>query len=80
MENDLNEDKPKQPGEGSVKQYMKYSGMAFQMIGALVLAAWLGMKLDEHFQTENPWFTIVLLLLAVMASMVLIILSLNKKQ
>jgi F0F1-type ATP synthase assembly protein I len=80
MENDPKQEKPKQSGEGSFKPYMKYSGLAFQMIGAMVLAAWAGMKLDEHFQTENPWFTIVLLLLAVTASMVLVIVSLNKKQ
>jgi F0F1-type ATP synthase assembly protein I len=80
MEKDPNQEKPTQPGEGSFKQYLKYSGLAFQMIGVLVLAAWAGMKLDEHFQTENPWFTIVLLLLAVTASMVLVIVSLNKKQ
>lgn len=65
--------------EGGVKPYLKYSGLAFQMIGVMVLAAWLGMKLDEHFATQNPWFTIVLLVVAVVASMVLVIVSLNKK-
>ncbi|MCJ8166137.1 AtpZ/AtpI family protein [Pontibacter sp. E15-1] len=71
--------KPKTPREDNVKPYLKYSGLAFQMIGAMVLAAFAGMKLDAHFQTRNPWFTIVLLVLAVVASMVLVILSLNKK-
>ena len=80
MEKDPNQEKPVQPREGSLKQYVKYSGLAFQMIGALVLAAWAGTALDKHFQTENPWFTIALLLLAVIASMVLVIVSLNKKQ
>ena len=65
--------------EGGIKPYLKYSGMAFQMIGVMVLAAWLGMKLDEHFATQNPWFTIGLLVVAVVASMVLVIFSLNKK-
>jgi F0F1-type ATP synthase assembly protein I len=37
------------------------------------------MKLDEHFATKNPWFTISLLLIAVVTSIVLVILSLNKK-
>ncbi|WP_439880617.1 AtpZ/AtpI family protein [Pontibacter sp. MBLB2868] len=63
----------------NVKPYLKYSGLAFQMIGAMVLAAFIGMKLDDHFHTKNPWFTIVFLLVAVVASMVLVILSLNKK-
>jgi F0F1-type ATP synthase assembly protein I len=69
-------DKPK--GD-NIKPYLRYSGLAFQMIGAMVIAAFAGMKLDDHFQTQNPWFTIILLLVAVVASMVLVILSLNKK-
>lgn len=68
----------KQKGD-NVKPYLKYSGLAFQMIGAMVLAAFAGMKLDDYFQTQNPWFTIGLLVVAVVASMVLVILSLNKK-
>lgn len=65
--------------DNGVKPYLKYSGLAFQMIAVLVVAAWGGMKLDEHFGTQNPWFTIGLLVVAVVASMVLVILSLNKK-
>ncbi|MHC2990881.1 hypothetical protein OB13_04525 [Pontibacter sp. HJ8] len=72
------EQKPKR--EDSFKSYLKYSGLAFQMIGALVLAAWAGGKLDEVMGNKNPWMTIVLLLVAVIASMVLVIVSLNKKQ
>ena len=77
--NHMPEQKPKPSGEEGVKPYLKYSGMAFQMIGAMVLAAWGGRKLDDYFQTENPWFTILLLVLAVIGTMALVILSLNKK-
>jgi F0F1-type ATP synthase assembly protein I len=66
--------------EDSFKPYLKYSGLAFQMIGAMVLAAWAGTKLDETMGNKNPWMTIVLLVVAVVASMVLVIVSLNKKQ
>lgn len=66
--------------QDSVKPYLKYSGLAFQMIGAMVLAAWAGMKLDAYFGNENPWLTILLLVVAVVASMVLVIISLNKKE
>ncbi|WP_230679941.1 AtpZ/AtpI family protein [Pontibacter rufus] len=69
--------KPKR--DDNIKPYLRYSGLAFQMIGVMVLAALAGMKLDDYFHTRNPWFTIVLLLVAVVASMVLVILSLNKK-
>lgn len=71
------EQQPK--GEDSFKSYLKYSGLAFQMLGAMVLAAWAGGKLDEQMGNDNPWMTIVLLVVAVVASMVLVILSLNKK-
>ena len=70
---------PEKSKEDNVKPYLKYSGLAFQMIGAMVLAAFAGMKLDDYFGTQNPWFTIILLVIAVVASMVLVILSLNKK-
>ncbi|WP_241739009.1 AtpZ/AtpI family protein [Pontibacter beigongshangensis] len=71
------EEKP--PREDSVKPYMKYSGMAFQMIGTLLVAAFAGIKLDEYFATENPWFTIGFLLAGVIGSMVLTIISISKK-
>ncbi len=71
------EQEPK--GNDSFKPYLKYSGLAFQMIGAMVLAAWAGSTLDETMGNENPWMTIVLLVVAVVASMVLTIISLTKK-
>lgn len=80
MKNMSQPEEPKPRREESFKSYLKYSGLAFQMIGALVLAAWAGGKLDDAMGNENPWMTIVLLLVAVVASMVLVIVSLNKKQ
>ena len=72
-------DDQKPKGEETFKSYLKYSGLAFQMIGAMVLAAWAGSKLDDYMGNENPWITIVLLVVAVVASMVLVIISLSKK-
>ncbi|AKD05538.1 AtpZ/AtpI family protein [Pontibacter korlensis] len=73
------EQKPEQRRQESIKPYVKYSGMAFQMIGALVVAAFAGRKLDAYMGNEKPWFTIALLLVAVIATMVLTIISINKK-
>lgn len=73
------EQKPEQRRQDNIKPYVKYSGMAFQMIVALVLAAFAGRKLDAYMGNDKPWFTIGLLLLAVVATMVLTILSINKK-
>ncbi|RIJ37469.1 AtpZ/AtpI family protein [Pontibacter oryzae] len=80
MDNSSEKDKkPEQRRQDSIKPYVKYSGMAFQMIGALVLAAFAGQKLDDYMGNEKPWFTIALLLIAVISTMVLTIVSINKK-
>ncbi|MDX5419473.1 MAG: AtpZ/AtpI family protein [Hymenobacteraceae bacterium] len=79
MESNPDPNKPEQQRQENIKPYVKYSGMAFQMIGALVVAAFVGMKLDDFTGNEKPWFTIALLLIAVVASMVLTIVSISKK-
>lgn len=79
MEEKPEHKKPEQRRQDSIKPYVKYSGMASQMIGALVIAAFAGRKLDAYVGNEKPWFTIGLLLVAVMGTMLLTILSLNKK-
>lgn len=79
MDNAPEQKKPEKRGRDDVKPYVKYSGMAFQMIGALVLAALAGRWLDGYAGNEKPWFTIVLLLAAVIGTTVLTILTINKK-
>jgi F0F1-type ATP synthase assembly protein I len=61
-----------------LKPYLKYSGMAVQMIGVLVLAAWGGRKLDAATGQKYPVFTIVLMLVGVVAAMVLVVSSVMK--
>ena len=60
------------------KPYLKYSGLAFQMIAVLVAAAYGGMWLDENQGNKNPWWTITLMLIAVIASIYMIISSVTK--
>jgi len=45
--------------------YLKYSSMAFQMGVTIGLFAFAGYKLDEHFKTMVPYFTIGLSLIGV---------------
>ncbi|HEX8547681.1 MAG TPA: AtpZ/AtpI family protein [Cytophagaceae bacterium] len=66
--------------KGQLNSYIQYSSFAFQMIATLCLAAWLGFKLDHHFKTVNPWFTIGLMLLAVVGSLYLLIKSLTSNR
>ena len=65
--------------QDQLKPYLKYSGLGFQMIAVLVLAAWGGMTLDDKMGNKNPWWTIVLMLLGVITSMYMIIKSVTKK-
>ena len=42
---------------------MKYAGMAFQMLAYFGIGLFIGIKLDEKFNTDTPYFTILGLLL-----------------
>lgn len=48
--------------------YVKYSGLAFQMIAIILVTVWGGNKLDKLFLLETPVFTIVLSLFGVAAA------------
>ncbi len=65
--------------QSQLKPYLKYSGMGFQMIAIISIAAYAGIKLDEYWHNKNPWATIVLMLIAVISSIYLVISSVTKK-
>jgi hypothetical protein len=44
-------------------QYLKYSGIVFQLFALLGLGAWLGQYLDAKLNTADPYFTILFILL-----------------
>jgi F0F1-type ATP synthase assembly protein I len=53
MENSQsNEKKP-------VNSYVKYSGLAFQLLGAMGILGWLGYKLDEKLALSFPAFMLL---------------------
>lgn len=71
--------------------FLKYSSMAFQMIGAILVCVFLGRYLDKHFPIFNhikkedlkavrsfPLFTFLGTLLGVISSLYLAIKSLKK--
>ena len=55
---------PKKGGRFGSSPYLKYSGMAFQMAGTILVFALLGQWLDGQFTTGST-FTIVLTLFGV---------------
>ena len=58
----------KNPGSKGLSNLGKYSGIAFQMIGIILITTWGGTKLDKLTGLETPVFTIVLSLLGVFAA------------
>jgi F0F1-type ATP synthase assembly protein I len=56
-----------------IRDFAKYSGMAFQMIGIILAATWGGTKLDAILRFETPVFTIILSLLGVFAALYVVL-------
>ena len=55
-------------GNKALKDFARYSGLAFQMIGIILITTWGGIKLDKLLAFEKPVFTIILSLLGVFAA------------
>lgn len=49
-------------------KYLQLTGIAFQMGATIYLAAYLGKKLDEYFQTEKRIYTLIATLLGLLIS------------
>ena len=59
-------------------KYLKYSGLGFQLIGALLLGLFVGKWLDKKFGTE-PYLLALSLVLCLAAGMYIVIKDLIKK-
>ena len=59
---------PKNLRNKGIRDFAKYSGLAFQMIGIILVTVWGGVKLDKLTGWHTPVFTIVLSLLGVFAA------------
>ena len=58
--------------------YVRFSGLAFQILAAIFLGIWGGMKLDAWLNLQYPIFTIVLAMLTLLGSIYYLIKSLPK--
>ncbi|MEM0994387.1 MAG: AtpZ/AtpI family protein [Bacteroidota bacterium] len=56
MENKETEER-KQQIKKSANAYMKYTGMAFQIGGVILVGVLIGRKLDQYFETTRPLWT-----------------------
>jgi len=60
--------KLKSKGNKGLQDFGKYSGIAFQMVGIILVTTWGGVKLDKLMGNAKPVFTIILSLLGVFAA------------
>lgn len=81
METDKKKEKNKKnprESESGLNQYVRYSGLAFQMVAAILIGLWIGMKIDKLLGNKTPIFTAITTVLFIFASLILIIKSLPK--
>ncbi|MCU0461292.1 MAG: AtpZ/AtpI family protein [Bacteroidales bacterium] len=62
-----------------MQNFTRYSGIAFQMIGIILITTFGGIKLDKLTGWKTPVFTIVLSLLGVFAAIYVSIKDFLKK-
>ncbi len=86
MEEDKNEwkkqeNKPfsnKGNSEKTPSNFLRYSGMAMQMLGTILVFTYAGYKLDQWQMNKTPVWTLVLSLTSIAASLYLLIRSMPK--
>ncbi len=66
------------PPKKKINPALKYSGMAMQMALTIGVGIWIGGKIDAHFETSKPYFTILLAILALTGVMYSIIRDVSK--
>lgn len=59
--------------------YLKYSGMAFQIIAYLLVGIFIGTKLDAYFEMEEPLFTALVAMAFLILYFFKLYIDLNRK-
>ncbi|MFM6953860.1 MAG: AtpZ/AtpI family protein [Sphingobacteriaceae bacterium] len=81
METKKSGKKTKIDGTDSLKAYARYAGIGFQMVAIIGLFTFIGLKLDDKFETHSPIFTAIFALLGVCLALYQVIRSvLNTKK
>jgi len=61
------------PKKRAVDQFLKFSGLAFQMGLIISAGAYAGVKLDHYLEKDFPLFTLVFSLVAVFSALYFVI-------
>ncbi|OZI06322.1 hypothetical protein BWI93_21175 [Siphonobacter sp. BAB-5385] len=64
--------------ERNFNPYIRYTGLAMQMLVTIGVGVFLGLKLDEWVGTKTPWFTIGCSLFFIAAALISLIRGLPK--
>jgi hypothetical protein len=67
------------PKPNQYNTYLKYSGLAFQLLGAIAFFGWLGYKVDQWLELQFPAFMLLLGFLAFGGMMYQVYRSINKE-
>jgi len=65
-------------GRRQVNDYVKFTGMGFQMVAIIGVFTYVGYRIDLSAQHQTKWVTAVLALIGVFISMYVVISSLKK--
>ncbi len=68
------------PKNKSTPNYIKYSGVAFQMLATIGIFVFIGHKIDQYKNIDNFIFTALLGIVGVATSLYHVIRSLNKNK
>ena len=64
--------------QNQINDYVKYSGLTFQMAALILLGYWVGGKIDSWLELSIPIFTIILIVTFIILSIYSLIKSLPK--
>jgi len=76
----MNEESSQEPSDKKkpINAYLKYSGLAFQLLASIGVFGWLGYKLDQFLSLKFPAFMLLFGLLAFAGMMYQVYRSLNQ--
>lgn len=63
----------KQQPNSNFNKYLKYSGIAFQMVAVILGGVYLGKFLDQKFPNESAIYSVICIMIAVCLSILLAI-------
>ena len=63
-----------------INSYLKYSNIAFQLIGLILLGYWIGNWVDGKTGTEKPYWTAGIIVFLIMAFLISTIYNLIKDE